>query len=100
MKTTELAGKRVSTTMGSAMFIAWMLFLGPLGFLLLLGIAYSMVAQNLALGILCGLLLVTPLVLSAVWVPLGWSAVLRDQRTERTVVVPEAGMAPEAAVED
>lgn len=100
MKTTEPADKKAAAATGSAMLIAWMLFLGPAGFLLLLGVAYSMVTQNLALGILCGLLLLTPVVLSAAWVPLGWFAVLREKRTEETAVVPEAEMAPEAAVED
>jgi hypothetical protein len=50
---------------GTAMVIAWFVLLGPVGFALLCGVAYAMVIQNLALGLIFGLLCVTPLVLVA-----------------------------------
>jgi hypothetical protein len=71
MRTTETRVLRWAEATGTAMWIAWAAFLGPGGFLLLLGVAYAMYVQNLALGIICGILLFLPLALTALWGPSG-----------------------------
>ncbi len=43
------------------------LTLGLGGFLLLCVIAYAMITENLALGVVCGLLLFSPYILGVVW---------------------------------
>jgi hypothetical protein len=60
---------------GTWMWIAWFIFLGPGGFLFLLGVSYAMLSQNLALGIACSILLFLPILLTGLWLPLGWLAV-------------------------
>jgi len=84
MKAAETAIVRLGEAMGTAMWIAWAIFLGPVGFVLLLGIAYAMDVQNLALGIVCGILLFLPVVLTILWSPLGWFAVLHESQASRS----------------
>jgi hypothetical protein len=84
MKRRGAAVVRLAEPIGTAMWIAWAIFLGPGGFLLLLGVAYSMYVQNLALGIVCGMLLFSPLALIVLWAPLGWFAVLYERRALRS----------------
>ncbi|MEW6348332.1 MAG: hypothetical protein AB1646_04680 [Thermodesulfobacteriota bacterium] len=74
---TTLAG--ASTTVGGWVFISITLLLGPLGFVLLAGMAYAMYSQNLALGLVCGLLVLTPFLLTLIWVPLAGAAWLLDR---------------------
>lgn len=83
MRATEITIARTGAAIGTAMMIAWALFLGPLGLLALTGVAYSIVAQNLALGLICGLLLFSPLALTVVWVPVIGLAMLRERRAQR-----------------
>jgi|GEM_PF-1373539 len=64
---------------GTWMLIAGVLILGPVGFLLLLAVFYSMMFQNLALGVVAGLLLSSPLILLGIWAPLKWTAALRQR---------------------
>jgi len=52
---------------GATMFLAWTVIVGPVGFLLLLGEAYAMVTSNMALGVVCGLLALSPLFLTIAW---------------------------------
>ncbi len=75
----ETAEKRMISGIGAMMFGAWLLLLGPAGLLVLLGTAYAMVAQNLALGIVGGLLLAIPVILAAAWIPVAFYALLRDR---------------------
>ncbi len=75
------------------MFVAWLLFLGPVGLLSLLVVAYAMVVQNLALGIVGGLLLATPVILTAAWIPVAFFALLRERNAPS--VVPAAETAAE-----
>jgi hypothetical protein len=77
----------MGAAMGTAVMIAWALFLGPLGLLALTGMAYSMVAQNLALGIICGLLLFSPLALTVVWVPIMAFEALSERRARRATAL-------------
>ncbi len=64
---------------GTWMLIAGVLMLGPVGFLLLLAVFYSMMFQNLALGVVAGLLIASPIILLAIWAPLKWTAALRER---------------------
>lgn len=69
MKTREYALKRTAEELGSAMILAWTLLLGPLGAIALLAIAYAIFIQNLALGIVSGVLVFAPLMLTVAWGP-------------------------------
>ena len=79
MRTTDTNIARIRNAVGTAMWISWIMFLGPMGLFLLLGVSYAIAVQNLALGIVCGLLLGLPVVLTIVWAPLGWFALLSDR---------------------
>ncbi len=85
----DTAVQRSTSGIGAAMFVSWMLFLGPVGLVLLLGIPYAMIVQNLALGIVFGLLLAIPVVLSAVWIPVAFLALLREKRAPSTAPTSE-----------
>jgi hypothetical protein len=74
MVTTNATIVEMGKSIGAAMWISWIVFLGPIGFLLLLGVAYAMVVQNLAVGVICGFFMFLPVVLTLVWAPLGWFA--------------------------
>jgi hypothetical protein len=67
MTATDSTAERWAAGMGTANIMAWFLFLGPVGLAMLYGVAYAMVTQNLALGVVCGLLVFTPLVMGVVW---------------------------------
>lgn len=70
MTRTESGMGAVAAKVGTWMFISGVLIIGPLGFALLCGLAYAMYFSNLALGIICVLLLFSPAMFLAVWVPL------------------------------
>ncbi len=70
MKTTETTLVSAAETVGSWVFLSLTLILGPGGFVLLGGMAYAMLYQNLALGVVCGLVVFSPFLLAAIWVPL------------------------------
>lgn len=53
--------------MGIVVVVAWFLVVGPLGALLLGGIAYSMFADNLEAGLICGFFFFSPLLLTLAW---------------------------------
>jgi hypothetical protein len=74
---------RLGEAIGISMWIAWAMFLGPGGFLLMLGVAYAMFAQNLALGIACCFLLFLPILLTLLWFPIGLFAALCAGLCER-----------------
>ena len=87
------AVKRSTSGIGTAIFVSWVLFLGPVGLLLFLGVAYAMVVQNLALGIIAGLLLATPVILTAAWIPVAFYALLWEKKA------PSMARASKAALE-
>ena len=64
---------------GTGMIFTGVLILGPVGFLLLLTIFYSMMVQNLALGLIAGLMFFSPLIFLLIWAPLKWSSELRHR---------------------
>ena len=79
MKNTDDLLEKAALGAGTWMLIAGVLILGPVGFLLLLAVFYSMMIQNLALGIVAGLIFSSPLILLVIWTPLKWTAVLRER---------------------
>lgn len=94
----DTAEERLTSGIGTMVFIAWLLFLGPAGLLLLLAVAYAMAVQNLALGIIGGLLLATPVILTAAWVPVALYSLIRE-RSARWAA-PGVERAPEAVGTD
>jgi len=85
----DTAEERLTSGIGTMVFVAWLLFLGPAGLLLLLAVAYAMAVQNLALGIIGGLLLATPVVLTAAWVPVALFALVRERSARWTATSAE-----------
>lgn len=79
MRHKDTEEEKLTSGIGATMFVAWLLFLGPVGFLALLGIAYAMVVRNLALGIIGGMLLATPVILTAVWIPVAFFVLLKQK---------------------
>ncbi len=98
MRVEDTTVQRSTAAMGAAMFISWLLFLGPVGLVLLLGIPYSMMVQDLAFGIVCGLLLAIPLVLTAVWIPVAFFGVVGKKRARSTA--PASDAVPETVSAD
>lgn len=92
MKRTENGLAKSAAKVGTWMFISGVLVIGPLGFVLLSALAYAMYFSNLALGMICIILLFTPLLFLAVWVPLlGASLILeRSMEEERASAQAEA----------
>jgi len=80
---------------GTWMFITGALILGPVGFLLLLVLFYSMIVENLALGIITGLLFASPMILLGIWAPLKWTSVIQERFARKAAVVPGAVPVPE-----
>jgi len=58
---------RASSTLGTAMMLAWTMGIGIGGFALLLAIAYAMVFNNQTLAIVSTFLLFAPLMLTLLW---------------------------------
>ncbi len=84
--------RRMTETTGTIMIIIWTFVLGPVGFLLLLGTAYAMISGNLALGIVCGLLMFSPLLVTAVWAPLVALTLLVERFSARAIPAPETNL--------
>lgn len=95
MKNTDDLLEKAALGTGTWMLIAGVLILGPVGFCLLLAIFYSMMVQNLALGVVAGLMAASPLILLGIWAPLKWTAVLRERSTRKTEFVEGARPLPE-----
>jgi hypothetical protein len=89
---------RLVSRIGAKMFVVWLLFLGPIGLLFLLIVAYAMIFQNLALGIVGGLALAAPVVLGGAWVLVALYALLRSRRV--LSVSPTVETAPDTAGTD
>jgi hypothetical protein len=82
MEKNEDLATTVWSIVGTALFASWFLVLGPLGALLLLGVAYAMHVESLTLGIVCGVILFLPVVLTVVWAPLCVAGVSQEQQVE------------------
>ena len=90
MNENETALKSSAFCAGMLMFVSWIIVLGPVGFLLMCGLTYAMYFSNLALGIVCGLLLFSPLLVAAVWLPLCGAALIEERSAERVKLASEA----------
>lgn len=71
-------------TLGAVSVILWFLVLGPVGLLAGLGLCHSMMVQNAALGVVCGIILGSPLVILVAWALFAWRAIVREKRADRS----------------
>jgi hypothetical protein len=76
--------------------VSWALLVGLVGFALFLGVAYAMTFSNLAVGLVCVLLMAVPLLFAAVWVPLMGATLIAERDGKKVFVGPPA----EALVEE
>ncbi len=88
MKISDTALEKAATDAGTWMFMTGVLILGPVGFLLLVVLFYSMLVENLALGIVSGLLVASPAILLAIWASLKWTSVIRERFARKVLLVP------------
>lgn len=72
---------------GTIMVVTWMIVIGPLGALLLGGIAYAMFVKSLVAGLICGLLFFLPLLLTLTWGINTWSEILREKKSNKASFV-------------
>jgi hypothetical protein len=79
MNTSGTVLEKLVMTAGSCMFFFGILMLGPLGFLLLLGLFHAMLVQNFALGLIVAVLLCTPAIFGIMWAALAWTVLIREQ---------------------
>jgi hypothetical protein len=89
MKSSDTYISDTAVRVGIWMMISWAVLLGPVGFALLCVLAYAMYFSNLALGIVCCLILASPLLFIAVWVPLMGASVIMERSAEREILAPE-----------
>jgi hypothetical protein len=88
--------------MGTLVIVAWIVILGPLGALLLGGIAYSMSANNLVVGLICGFLFFLPFLLTLSWGVNRWSELRSENRAQRSsfVVTTRAIVSPTRSLDN
>jgi hypothetical protein len=80
---------------GTWMFMTGILILGPVGFLLLVVLFYSMLVENLALGITSGLLYTSPAILLSIWASLKWSSVMRKRLARKAILASGVELVPD-----
>ncbi len=80
----------MAENLGAWLFIAGTVTVGVVGFVIWLGLAYAMSFSNLALGIVCVLLLSSPLIFGAAWVTILASAHISERSAEREALPSEA----------
>ena len=95
MKASNSLSEKMALDTGTWMFITGVLILGPVGFLLLLVLFYSMLVENLALGIIAGLLFASPMILLGIWAPLKWTSVIQERFVWKAALEPVALPIPE-----
>ncbi|MBI5568933.1 MAG: hypothetical protein HY914_03220 [Desulfomonile tiedjei] len=89
MKNNESFLDSAAVKVGAWVFLSWAVLLGPVGFVLLLGLAFAMKFSNLAVGAVCGLLLCAPLLFMAVWLPLIAASVMVERLAGRADLAEE-----------
>jgi hypothetical protein len=94
MKTAEPAVKKLALKLGTWVFVSWTILLGPVGLVLLCGIACALLTSNLALGLVCGLLALGPAFLSALWVPLLVASFIAERSAQRAALPAEVDVEP------
>ena len=82
--------EKTAMNAGTWMFMTGVLILGPVGFLLLVVLFYSMIVQDLALGIVTGLLYASPMILLGIWASLKWTSVIRERFARKAALAPGA----------
>jgi hypothetical protein len=92
----DRSSERGYMILGTAMMLAWFMVIGVGGFLLLLGIFYAMVAENMTLAVVCCVLLFAPLGMTLLWgfssaeaLREKWAARVNVASTEFVQPVPE-----------
>jgi len=83
MRADPSTSERAAEALGMLMSLAWFLTVGLAGFLLLLGLEYAIVTLNLALGLVCGLLALSPLFLTIIWAFAIGAALLAERWIEK-----------------
>ena len=83
MKASDSLLEKAAQVVGTGMFMTGLMILGPVGFLLLVVVFYSMMVGNLVLGIITGLLCASPVILLGIWAPLKWTSVIQERFTRR-----------------
>ncbi len=84
MNPRETSQRKVAENVGTLMFLAWTLVVGIAGFVLLCAIAFAIVTENLALGLVCGLLLFAPPAVGIVWILTAAGSLLAERSAPRT----------------
>lgn len=87
MKTPANYREKVVRAMGTTMMIVWVLVLGPVGALLLGGLAYAMLAKSLVAGAFCAILIFLPFFVTLAWGTVGLLANLLGSRYRQAEVV-------------
>ena len=75
---------RLSLKIGTWVFISWILILGPAGFALSGGLAYALHFSDPALGAVCALLLMSPLLFLCMWTPLFVCSILMEKKSSES----------------
>jgi len=86
---TDSKPRKITSAVGAAMMLSWFLVPGPLGLIGLLLMAYAMESGNVPLGVISGVLLISPLLLVLIWAPLAWTPVVKRKLAGRRP--PEGG---------
>jgi len=89
MKKTETAVGITAMKVGAWMFLSWAVILGPVGFVLLCGVAYAMYFSNMALGVVSVLVLSSPLLFAALWVLLMGASIIEERFAARAAEATE-----------
>jgi hypothetical protein len=95
MKASNSLLEKMALDTGTWMFMTGVLILGPVGFLLLVILFYSMMVENLALGIVTGLLYASPVILGGIWASLKWTSVIRERFALKAALATGAEPIPE-----
>ena len=95
MKASNSLLEKMALDTGTWMFITGVLILGPVGFLLLAVLFYSMMVENLALGIVTALLCASPVILGGIWASLKWTSVIQELFARKVALAPSAEPIPE-----
>ena len=94
MKASNSLLEKSALDAGTWMFMTGVMILGPVGFLLLVVLFYSMMDENLALGIVSGLLCASPVILGGIWASLKWTSVIQERFARKVALAPSAEQIP------
>lgn len=90
MKPVEGLWGSLAVKIGVWLVLSWAVMIGLVGFALFLGVAYAMTFSNFALGLVCVLLMASPLLFAALWVPLMGATLIAEHATKKAFVGPPA----------